>query len=248
MRELINIYCDESCHLKNDGQEAMVLGAVWCKESKKDEIFSRIKEIKYKHGLIPKTVKQKQTHLPTFEVKWNKVSATKIDFYKELIDYFFTDDDLHFRVVVVPNKRELDYIGYNHTHDTFYYKMYFLMIEGILNPEYKHSIYIDIKDTRSRDKVHKLEEVLRNSHIDFSKQIIKKVQQIRSHEVELVQLSDLLIGAISYVHRNLETSEAKKSLIELIRHRSKYSLMKSTLIKESKFNILVWRSKPKISV
>jgi CxxC motif-containing protein len=247
MRELINIYCDESCHLKNDGENAMVLGAVWCKEYKKNEIFSRIKEIKAKHGLVPKVVRLKQTHIPSFEVKWNKVSDSKLEFYKELIDYFFTDDDLHFRVVVVPNKKELDYVTYNHTHDTFYYKMYFLMIEGILNPEHKHSIYIDIKDTRSRDKVHKLEDVLRNSQIDFSKQIIKKVQQIRSHEVELVQMADLLIGAISYVHRNLQSSAAKNSLVELIRHRSKYSLLRSTLIKESKFNILVWKSKPKVS-
>ena len=30
MSETFNIYCDESCHLENDGQKAMVLGAVWC--------------------------------------------------------------------------------------------------------------------------------------------------------------------------------------------------------------------------
>jgi hypothetical protein len=24
-----NIYCDESCHLQNDHQQAMILGAVW---------------------------------------------------------------------------------------------------------------------------------------------------------------------------------------------------------------------------
>jgi hypothetical protein len=25
-----NVYCDESCHLEHDRQQAMVLGAVWC--------------------------------------------------------------------------------------------------------------------------------------------------------------------------------------------------------------------------
>ena len=30
MSTTYNVYCDESCHLENDGQKAMVLGAIWC--------------------------------------------------------------------------------------------------------------------------------------------------------------------------------------------------------------------------
>ena len=89
------------------------------------------------------------------------------------------------------------------------------MLKAILQPEFAHNIYIDIKDTRSREKVHKLENVLRNDKYDYNKEIIKKVQQVRSHEVELVQLADLLIGAVSYVSRGLNTSDAKNELIEL---------------------------------
>lgn len=55
------------------------------------------------------------------------------------------------------------------------------------------------------------------------KRLFKKVQQVRSHEVELVQVTDLLTGAISYVHRGLNASKAKNELIEHIRHRSRYS-------------------------
>ena len=116
------------------------------------------------------------------------------------------------------------------------------MLKAILQPEFAHNIYIDIKDTRSTEKVHKLEKILRNDKYDFNKEIIKKVQQVRSHEVELVQLADLLIGAVSYVNRGLHSNEAKNELVELIRHRSRYSLLKSTLIKEKKFNIFIWES------
>jgi hypothetical protein len=35
MNKTYNIYCDESCHLENDKQEVMVLGAVWRKDKKK---------------------------------------------------------------------------------------------------------------------------------------------------------------------------------------------------------------------
>lgn len=242
MKETVNIYCDESCHLQNDKQNAMTLGAIYCPAAKKDEIFYRIREIKQKYRLIPKHIKDPKQNSAVYEVKWNKVSKSQLPFYKELIDYFFDDDDLCFRVLVVPDKKELDYKAYGHTHDTFYYKMYFNMLKVILSPEYSHNIYIDIKDTRSREKVHKLEQVLRNDKYDFSKEIIRKVQQVRSHEVELIQLADLFIGAVSYVHRGLRTSEAKEELIEYIKHRSRYSLLKSTLVKEKKFNIFVWES------
>ena len=89
-----NVYCDESCHLENDGQKAMVLGAVWCPKEKRLEIAERIREIKQKHGLER-----------DFEIKWTKVSPSKLAFYQDIVDYFFDDDDLHFRGLVVPDGR-----------------------------------------------------------------------------------------------------------------------------------------------
>lgn len=240
MKPTINIYCDESCHLPNDKEPVMVLGAVYCPIEKKEEIFERLYSFKTKHKLIPKNKKNEKDNRAYYELKWNKVSRSKVDYYKDVINYFFDDDDLKFRVLVVSHKSEIDYEKFNHTHDTFYYKMYFGMLKAILNPDNSHHIYIDIKDTRSREKVHKLEQVLRNDKYDYSKEIIKKVQQIKSHEVEILQLTDLLVGAIGYINRGLTDSKAKNDLINLIKYRSKYSLTKSTLLRESKFNIFIW--------
>mgnify|MGYP003610867591 FL=1 len=240
MKPTINIYCDESCHLQNDKEPVMVIGAVYCPIEKKEEIFERLYSFKVKHNLIPKNKKNDNDNRPYYELKWNKVSKSKIEYYKDVINYFFDDDDLQFRVLVVSNKTDIDYEKFNHTHDTFYYKMYFGMLKAILNPENSHHIYIDIKDTKSKEKVHKLEQVLRNDKYDYSKEIIKKVQQVRSHEVEILQLADLLVGATAYVNRGLANSKAKNELINLIKHRSKYSLTKSTLLKERKFNVFIW--------
>lgn len=240
MKPTINIYCDESCHLQNDKEPVMVIGAVYCPIEKKEEIFERLYSFKVKHNLIPKNKKNDKDNRTYYELKWNKVSKSKIEYYKDVINYFFDDDDLQFRVLVVSNKTDIDYEKFNHTHDTFYYKMYFGMLKAILNPENSHHIYIDIKDTKSKEKVHKLEQVLRNDKYDYSKEIIKKVQQVRSHEVEMLQLADLLIGATAYVNRGLNNSKAKNELINLIKHRSKYSLTKSTLLKERKFNVFIW--------
>ena len=240
MKPTINIYCDESCHLQNDKEPVMVIGAVYCPIEKKEEIFERLYSFKLKHNLIPKNKKNDNENRTYYELKWNKVSKSKIEYYKDVINYFFDDDDLQFRVLVVSNKTDIDYKKFNHTHDTFYYKMYFGMLKAILNPENSHHIYIDIKDTKSKEKVHKLEQVLRNDKYDYSKEIIKKVQQVRSHEVEILQLTDLLVGATAYVNRGLANSKAKNELINLIKHRSKYSLTKSTLLKERKFNVFIW--------
>lgn len=225
-----NIYCDESCHLEHDGEKAMTIGGVWCPENKKDEIFKRIREIKVEHGLDAK-----------FEIKWNKVSNGQLSFYKDIVDYFFDNSDLHFRVIVVPDKGELNHDQYNQTHDEFYYKLYFDMLKTVFEPDCSYNIFLDIKDTRGQKKVDKLQEVLCNSKYDFKREMIKKVQQVRSHEVELIALADLLIGAISYLHRGLKSSEAKLKMIERIKTRSGYSLTSSTLYRENKFNVFVWK-------
>jgi hypothetical protein len=225
-----NIYCDESCHLENDKEKAMAIGGVWCPENKKDDIFKRIREIKQEHGLSSQ-----------FEIKWNKVSLGQLGFYIDVVNYFFDNSDLHFRVIVVPNKQELDHERFHQSHDDFYYKLYFDMLKTIFDPDCRYNIYLDMKDTRSQKKVDKLHEVLCNNHYDFKREVIRKVQQVRSHEVELIALSDLLIGAISYLHRGITTSRAKLKLIERIKTRSEYNLTSSTLFRESKFNVFVWK-------
>ncbi len=231
MNKTYNIYCDESCHLQNDGINVMVLGAIWCPMEKRKEFFTQIREIKEKHGLSK-----------TFEIKWNKVSSSKIDFYLNLIDYFYENSDIYFRVLVVPEKDQLNHDLFNQTHDEFYYKMYFDLLKVIFAPDDAYNIYIDIKDTKSQDKVDKLANVLRNNRYDYVEKVIKKVQQVDSKEVELLQLADLLIGAVGYVNRGLTSSESKLKIIERIQDFSGYTLMRTTLLRENKTNIFIWKS------
>lgn len=226
-----NIYCDESCHLEKDGIPIMVLGSVWCLAEKTKEISKRIREIKQEHGLPG-----------NFEMKWVKVSSSKVDFYKSIIDFFFDDDDLHFRGVIIPDKSLLRHSDHNQTHDDFYYKMYFDLLKVILNPNARYRIFLDIKDSKSQEKIDKLYEVISNSLLDFDHQIVEFIQNIRSHESELIQLADILTGAIAYKNRNLDSSSAKLSLVDRISKRSGYLLTHTTLLREEKLNLLRWES------
>ncbi len=231
MSQIFNIYCDESCHLENDHQKAMVLGAVWCTQDKTREIAVRIREIKQSHGMKA-----------DFEIKWSKVSPAKKQFYLDLLDYFFDDDDLHFRALIVPDKSKLDHAAYSQSHDDFYYKMYFDLLKVILSPDACYRIYIDIKDTLGAVKVAKLHDVLSNNMYDFSKEIIERVQLVRSHEIEQLQLTDLLTGVISYANRGLRGNAAKEALVQRTMARSHYSLRRTTLLRENKVNLFSWHA------
>lgn len=210
----------------------MVLGAVWCLIEKSREIAVRIREIKQRHHLPP-----------SFEIKWTKVSPSKRQFYLDLVDYFFDDDDLHFRALIVPNKALLRHDAFHQDHDTFYYKMYFDMLKVLLSPYDEYRIFLDIKDTRSATKVEKLHEVLCNNMYDFERRIIRRVQTVRSHEVEQLQLADLLIGAISYINRDLKSNAAKLAVVERMRQRSHYDLTRTTLLRENKVNLFCWQAR-----
>lgn len=227
----LNFYCDESGHLERDQVPVMVLGSVWCNYDKSKEIADRIREIKKKHGLSP-----------NFEIKWTKVSPGKQDFYLDLLDYFFDDDDIRFRAVVIPDKTKLDHKKHCQDHNTWYYKMYYVLLHVLIDPEAEHYIYLDIKDTKGGKKVTKLKEILATASADFDRKIIKRIQQVRSNEVEQIQLADLLIGAISYANRGLTTNSAKVAFINKMRERSKLTLTRTTLIRARKINLLIWEA------
>lgn len=233
MAQNFNVYCDESCHLENDGINAMGLGSVWCDKGKLAEINKRIRDIKERNGVSA-----------CAEVKWTKVGPAKRQLYVDLINYFFDDDDLHFRALIVPNKNLLNHAAYHQTHNDWYYKMYFEMLKVIYSPTSRYNVYIDIKDNHSCSRAKKLHEVCCNDMYDFSHQIIRKVQPIRSDEVQIMQLVDILLGAVVYANRvfpeSFQQSKTKLELIELIRERSRYALNKTTLLREEKFNLFIW--------
>lgn len=236
---LYNIYCDETCHLEHDGINVMVLGAVWCPQENLKEINQRIREIKERNGVAT-----------SMEMKWTKISPAKVGMYEDLINYFFDDDSLRFRALIIPDKGKLNHEKFEQTHDTWYYKMYFDMLKVILSPKDCFEVYIDIKDSNSYRRSQKLREVCSNSMHDFSRLVIQRFQPIRSDEVQIMQLVDVLIGAVGYENRifpdGFEKSKAKEIIVELIKRRSGYSLKNTTPLREEKCNLFVWDARDTI--
>lgn len=230
---MYNIYCDESCHLPNDGINIMVLGGISCPAERKEQIYNEIREIKRSHGLNSKT-----------EIKWTKVSQPKLELYKSLISYFFESDYLEFRAVVAKDLEYLNHAKYNNNdHDVWYWKMYFYLLDWFIRPGGTYNIFIDVKDTNGGPKIRKLSRILSYQNHDFKQEMIKQISLVNSSRTDILQLTDLLIGCLSFYHRELYASQtssnSKKELIDFLKGYVN-SNINGTGPYHRKFNIFVW--------
>ncbi len=227
---MFNIYCDESCHLriteKNiEEQQIMAIGGISCHKNDLKKINYKIRELRIKHNIYKS------------EIKWTKVSNNRIEFYKELIDLFFKSEELEFRVIL-KDKRDIYYNIY--THEEIYYIMYYYLLREMIVINDKNSIYIDKKDTNGGKRIDKLKECLCNQKLDFNHELIEKIQIVNSKDCELLQMADVLIGAVTYVNRNKQSSNAKLEIVNYIKEKSGLTLTKTVPSSNRKFNIFVW--------
>ncbi|MBI9035912.1 MAG: DUF3800 domain-containing protein [Bacteroidales bacterium] len=218
MKKTFNIYCDESCHIEHDHKRFMLLGCVSSAYNQVKRHSERIKALKEKHNFYG-------------EIKWSNVSSSQYHFYKEILEYFF-DTDLRYRAVIV-DKTKIDNDPYGQDYDTFYYKMYYFLLNHKKNSLYTYNVYLDIKDTLSAFKVSKLKDILNTK---FG--IFRNVQNIRSHESILLQIADLLTGALAY---NLNVADqavkAKTDLIKIIEKHASNGLKETSEYNDDKLNL-----------
>ena len=110
-----NVYCDESCHLVNNDSKYMLIGAVYCPKNKVKKINEYIKYLKENYELSN-----------NIELKWNKIQWKKEKLYLDVVNYFFNQDYLKFRVIVI-DKTVLNHEKYDQTENDFYHKAYYEM-------------------------------------------------------------------------------------------------------------------------
>ena len=78
---------------------------------------------------------------------------------------------------------------------------------------------------------------------DTNKKTIKKIQPIKSYEAPILQINDILIGALSYYYRNLSTNSIKLNIIHEIQRLYQNNFDISSSYSNTKFNIFIWKSK-----
>jgi hypothetical protein len=218
------IFCDESCHMEHDGADIMVLGALHCSTEKATQLTKHIKWLRHQHNYRT-------------ELKWTKLIAKQWPFYQALLDTLLSDSELWFKATVVQNKDKLDHHQFNAgSHNTFYYKMFFYTLKDFLDIDNEYRIYLDYMDTLGGEKTRELCKVLENN---ASEPLKVKVFIIQSYEAQLIQLCDLLIGAISYKNRSDidHTSDIKNRIVSYLEQKLGHDLDYATPPWERQFNI-----------
>ncbi|HOG31553.1 MAG TPA: DUF3800 domain-containing protein [Candidatus Syntrophosphaera sp.] len=222
-----SIFCDESGHLLDLQQKVMVLGALQAPKERVASISAKLKQIKRDHGL--------NEH---WELKWTKISNSKIDYYKSIIDYFMDEKDLHFRCVVVPDKNILDHERFDRSHDDFYYVMFYYALREMIYNRNSYDVFFDYKDAFQSEKLYVLKKYLQDQCVINVDSL--RLHTIQSYESQLIQLTDLLIGVIGYANKEIKSSAAKTELVDYTQSQVKVSLVRSSALFNKKFNVFVW--------
>ena len=224
------IYADESSHLGES--PFMVIGAIWCNKNEVRNFTDKIKMLKAKYG-IPEKV----------EIKWSKISGSKEDYYTELIKIFFGEEGVNFRAIVIPTEG-LDHELYSQTEDEFYYKAQYMMLKNVVsklsaNGEKIFRIFLDYKDSWSDTRSKKLADYLQSTRT-LSKNIFS-CQPVRSEQSVLIQMADLLTGAVASANNNPNKKVlAKQNVIKAIEEKAGQKLTDKTPYGVDKFNIFRW--------
>ena len=233
MGDTYKIYIDESCHLEHDNFPIMCIGYIKIEQNKYEELKLALKSMKLKHK-------------SPSELKWQTMSLSRKALYIDLIDFFFAHP-IEFRCVLIKDKHKLDHRRFNKgDHDSFYYKTVYLLLNSHTNPATEqYKVLLDIKDTRGREKLRHIEEVFRSKYRGNSPFL--SFQHIRSHENELMQLTDFFIGAVGYkargIHKAENASLVKQVVVQYLETKSGYQLDEGTEPWESKFNIFDFQPK-----
>ena len=138
---------------------------------------------------------------------------------------------MQFRAIVI-DKSQLRHSEFNQSHNDFYDKMYFQLLSKKIFSEYYYNIYLDIKDTHSYKKAANLKKFLNHNFVS-----VRTLQVIRSYESELMQLTDVLMGAMSYHLRNNKKVIAKNKIIDKIQAHCPLPISRSTPLYDDKFNL-----------
>ncbi len=223
---IFDVYCDESRPdlLSSDKPQAkyMLIGSLWLPNDRREHFKIEIHSLRNKHKIGG-------------EFKWQKVSPSKINFYKELIEWFFsTGDQLRFRCIVVDHSK-VDLETYHlNDQELGFYKFYYQLLHHWILDFNEYNFFVDFKKNRRRDRLADLRNCLANANL-LSK--VNCVQAIASNESVLLQLADVLIGIAALRLNNLFNIKSSKYELLLECERLLGNQITNTTKSTRKFNV-----------
>ena len=221
-----SIYCDES---NIQPARYMLIGGLWVPQQ-------------YEAGLRCSLEKVRHDFNMTAEFKWTKVSQSKLPAYKAWTDCFFQNKDIDFRCIVV-NTELLDYRTFHKgDQELGFYKFYYQLVSRNIQPTNLYWLYTDERNNRKKNRLEVLKIVTNRYWMkSCSVEPLRNIEPRQSNKEDILQLTDLLLGAIGYSWNATQKSLAKIGLIEHIQNRLGWrTLRQATSPGFLRFNIWEW--------
>lgn len=219
------VYCDESRHDGGCGSPFMAIGSLWVPRERKLDLTRAARALFRQEGL-------------NSEVKWSKVSASRLAAYKRIVDFFFSAEDLRFRVIVVEHAKFDPDRFHGGDRELGFYKFYYELLIRWLEAGNEYLVLLDFKQNEGVGRYKDLRAVLSRKLRGEAKIIDLTV--IDSAETPLAQICDLLTGAVASAWcTDARPGSAKAGLIAHIAQHRGFSSLKiaSASPAISKFNI-----------
>ena len=219
------VYCDEAnpdvLTSKKPRARYLMIGSLWLSTEIRTELKDRIRTVRQRHNVWG-------------EIKWSKVAPSRQAFFLELADLFVGyGENLRFRCIAVDHT-QLNMALHDNDGELGFYKFYYQLLHHWILDFNEYRIFCDIKSNRDPKRLPVLARCLSRANLTSS---IDSVQSLPSHEVVLIQLCDLLLGAASSrINRTLNTGTAKMALVNRLESALGRPLM-PTYKMEEKFNI-----------
>lgn len=225
-----NLYCDESRHTSDPSHHFAVIGALQCPREEKRRIVHRLHSLMAKHDVRG-------------EFGWKKLSPNRHDFYFTLLELFAEEPALRFRCLVV-DRTQLDHERFNQGDaELGFYKLYYQMLVHWLQPGNTYHVYLDWQQNAASNRFHDLRTILQTKLSGRAN--VACLEPVSSHTQPLIQLSDLLMGAVGYQWNGLDkrpdASAEKRLFAQTLSTRLGLSLERQTAKNEQKFNIFNWQ-------
>jgi len=219
-----NIYCDESS-INNKNLLFMWIWAIQVEREYKNIVLKNLKELKKQYNY-------------NIEIKWRKVSPKTKDFYLSLVNFFF-DNNLSFYSILI-NKEKLNLKDYhNNDEELAFYKYYYFLMKNRFISWNDYYLYLDHRIKKDKDRIKKMSEFFEyESQLRQENFNIKHIWEYDSNIHLLIQLADFFIWAVCYQNNDLNNSETKKEILNLIIQRLwKNDLKFASNLHDEKFNI-----------
>ena len=232
-----DVFCDES---RPTGRERyLVIGGVTTSRGRVQIMNNKLAALR------------ESTGVKSQELKWTKVSASWLDKYRTFVDYFFDEldrDCVRIHCLIV-DRYKVDHKKFNAGDcELGFYKFYYQLLLHCFGKPYGEGgnqlrVFPDRRGTSYN--VSRLRDILNNGVAkkfnNYSRPFLA-VQPQDSKAHDLIQLADILIGAIGYQknrwHLQPGASSGKRQLMAHIARRAGvYDLGQNTLYFKRRFTV-----------